>query len=495
MRHSLKLTYAGLFAVVALILFNLGNENGLFIQKYLGDDPLFYLVIANNIATSGFSSFDGIHFTNGYHPLWQIVVTVLAIFLPAGPPLLLTVVTTGILLAVLTFFLIDYFHRTENISSEALSLAGVLAIFFVVMPSWYALESFLSTCLFLCALIYYLRTNQNAEGKVALIQGLLFSAVVLSRLDTVFIVGPLLAFQVFTQRKISALCVRRLLFQALGLFAPLSIYLLFNEVNSGHIMPISGAIKSSFPNWTQTNMPLDPARLSRILPAILSATVVTIILLYSIFSSKERYRYDVEFLAMNLGVVLFSIYEFGFQKDASWGVQPWHFAIPNVVMLLSLPQIVFRMLNKTLLTLTSLCVLVGVLFLASSKYGASEPQNPIIVDLYATAMWINTHVEEGEVIAATDPGVVAYFGERRTVNLDGLVNSYEYQELIRNHELEEYLERNSVRYVAIFGERKIMPVTEVFIPARLYGVAERLSFSRANLVYQSPNRFYAIWKR
>lgn len=41
------------------------------------DDFFYYLAIARNLAFQGRSTFDGTHLTNGYHPLWMVVVAAL----------------------------------------------------------------------------------------------------------------------------------------------------------------------------------------------------------------------------------------------------------------------------------------------------------------------------------------------------------------------------------------------------------------------------------
>ena len=41
-------------------------------SQYISDDSIFYLVIAEYIVESDFSSFNGYISTNGYHPLWML---------------------------------------------------------------------------------------------------------------------------------------------------------------------------------------------------------------------------------------------------------------------------------------------------------------------------------------------------------------------------------------------------------------------------------------
>lgn len=48
------------------------------------DDTFFYFRTAENIVQDGSVSFDGLSFTNGFHPLWMGLLTVLG-FLVSGP--------------------------------------------------------------------------------------------------------------------------------------------------------------------------------------------------------------------------------------------------------------------------------------------------------------------------------------------------------------------------------------------------------------------------
>ena len=45
------------------------------VRYVLHDDAFYYLKLADSLANTGTSSFDGIHATNGYHPLWLLLTT------------------------------------------------------------------------------------------------------------------------------------------------------------------------------------------------------------------------------------------------------------------------------------------------------------------------------------------------------------------------------------------------------------------------------------
>src|SRR5882724_6742901 len=47
---------------------------------FCAPDTFYYLTVARNVAHTGRPTFDGEHLTNGYHPLWQTITSVLAVF-------------------------------------------------------------------------------------------------------------------------------------------------------------------------------------------------------------------------------------------------------------------------------------------------------------------------------------------------------------------------------------------------------------------------------
>src|SRR5579883_1358590 len=47
------------------------------VAAFFEDDFFYYLQIARNFAEHGRSTFDGVTPTNGYHPLWMIVLSLL----------------------------------------------------------------------------------------------------------------------------------------------------------------------------------------------------------------------------------------------------------------------------------------------------------------------------------------------------------------------------------------------------------------------------------
>src|SRR3979411_1498396 len=68
--------YLCFFLVAAPFLYHLSRGSA----AYLGlfeDDYFYYATIADNLVRFGQMTYDGVTSTNGFHPLWQILLTLL----------------------------------------------------------------------------------------------------------------------------------------------------------------------------------------------------------------------------------------------------------------------------------------------------------------------------------------------------------------------------------------------------------------------------------
>jgi hypothetical protein len=63
---------------------------------------------------------------------------------------------------------------------------------------------------------------------------------------------------------------------------------------------------------------------------------------------------------------------------------------------------------------------------------------------YQAAIWARQQTKENEVFAMKDSGNFGFFSQRHVINLDGLVNNFEYQAILKDRKLNEYLRRNKV---------------------------------------------------
>lgn len=73
---------------------------------------------------------------------------------------------------------------------------------------------------------------------------------------------------------------------------------------------------------------------------------------------------------------------------------------------------------------------------------------------YNAAIWLKSNTNEEDIIGSWNAGQIGFFSDRRVINLDGLINNYDYYERIllndnkfNSSEFVEYLNENNVSYI------------------------------------------------
>ena len=151
------------------------------------DDAFYYIRIGQNLALGHGSTFDGVHQTNGFHPLWQAIVTVAAVVVPSGDGLIRLVLMVGlgfalagtILLVRLAarivgmpgalFAAIVALHGPVPLAAQVNGMEGAVVVFTLALAA---------TALCRCV---------ETEDGYALL-GLACALVVLARLDLILVV-------------------------------------------------------------------------------------------------------------------------------------------------------------------------------------------------------------------------------------------------------------------------------------------------------------------
>jgi hypothetical protein len=78
-----------------------------------------------------------------------------------------------------------------------------------------------------------------------------------------------------------------------------------------------------------------------------------------------------------------------------------------------------------------------------------------LYDIEGDRQFIGTHTRPGDVIGMTGGGLIGYFVPDRTIiNLDGLINSTEYYDLLKQNRLDEYHRQVGTDF--IYGEELIL---------------------------------------
>jgi hypothetical protein len=405
------------------------------------DDAYYYLVIARNAASGHGFSADGLSPTNGFQPLWMWLLVPVA-WLTSGDTTRLLAATQLIVVCAFAAsggLLCDLLRRRFGLL-PALVGTGVLLVppFSNVLLS--GMESGIAVLLLL--LLVRERLGLARPGRTGVLLGLLM----LARLDSVF-VGVALAGYLAAEgmaRGGSPLGRRAVETARAGLatfwpaIALLTPYLAWNCLSFGHLVPISGALKTSHSElgWMPEN--LNPVYLSLL---ILSAAAVA-----ALFRRGDDRRLAGTLAALVVGIGLQALHALVFMR---WAVFSWHFAlfIPiGAIGAAALAREAEQRLPRSALRfgVAALAALLVVTQSASIRRlhlgftGAAREAGE----------WVVRSLPEDAVLGMKDSGAFSYFARRRVMNLDGVVNSFEYAETLCRGELGEFLRAHRVEYVA-----------------------------------------------
>ena len=216
------------------------------LDRFIPDDAFYYFNTAKIFATTGFSSFDGIHFTNGYQPLWFLLSTLFFLLFPDGGelPLRLLLLVQIILSAGATVLLVASLVQLFGTLNAAIGGVIWLLVFQRVMIN--GLET--SLVMFLYALLFYLFLNYGEIFKKSFlfVLGLICSLLFLARTDMVFLVLTISLFLFVKRYSVGETWMEKIIngsYFAGPIIVIGSCYILSNLYLADHWMPVSGAAK------------------------------------------------------------------------------------------------------------------------------------------------------------------------------------------------------------------------------------------------------------
>ncbi|MBA3547945.1 MAG: hypothetical protein H0T76_15790 [Nannocystis sp.] len=367
-------------STVALFVLTIGVDLAADTRRvfgYLAADAFYYLTVARNIGDHGSPSFDGVHPTNGYQPLWQWILGPLHALvealgasqyvLPMLVLLCIAAIAGGLVLlgraltrpdghlsplfplvvpgvcALLSTPLFDPRHDAPAFNEPATARP----VFTTLWSFANGMETGALLLVFAGGLLWCVRRPQVVSVRAALgLAGLAF-LLTLARLDHVFFAAALLAAMMASGPGAS----RRRALLAAGVFgALLALFLLANKLAFGAALPISGAAKSTFPQVSGTSsgalvrMFTDPPRawvswaarlVQMLLPALIAALYVpcTLRLVRVGWRVKLRLRAGCEridwlLLWLTPAVVVLALYDFLFVRIIHHG--NWYFPVSTL---------------------------------------------------------------------------------------------------------------------------------------------------------------------
>jgi len=415
---------------------------------FIPDDVYFYLQIADNLALGHGSTFNGLQLTNGYHPSWMGVCVALRALVGDDPATRITalfvVVALGNLVALgLTWRL----TRRLNIH---LGLGALVVIAYASLNA-IGSEFHLSLPLLLTSLLLALSrpwTTAPTPLRSALHLigfGILLGLTVLARLDNVFAVFALgLAAALSPRTPLTTTAIR---LAAIGLGAALTLgpYLVSNLIEFGHLVPISGSVKSGLAALVGFN----PGKLGLQAWALLALSAIAPLVWYRI--GKRTGDFTVFFFS--LGALAHGLYILFFLES----VWTWYFATELISVALTLDALATAATRRLAPNVTRL-IGPAVIALTLLTLGAIAWRNLGVVrgDSHRwyldAAAWVDATVPpDGAVAITNSPGSVAYFSHRPIVALDGLTGDFRFHHRAAAVGLYQTLAELGVTHVVTMG--------------------------------------------
>ncbi len=380
------LTYGAGFAWYMLARFDLFN----LIRDVNNDDSFYYFQIAWNLASGNFSTFDGgITRTNGYHPLWLLLITpfywvfdkeaalfgikVFEVMLIAGgAALVVAAARLARLPWILLFALLPLLYQQRGLFSGLEAAAGLfmLALFFLAVMlyvrdsqrwrwllaavafslPWVRLEYVaisLAATAALCLIEWSRRERPSSQPSPVEVEGLGTPEARGGR----FLLLPL-----WEKARVRGLARSVLSIRAVVLFfaavAGLLVYFAYNGIVFGGITPVSGATKQAWSQqeWGQeggysfVQSFRDVLQIPVFNYELLVALEVCLwVVLVWWFARRSGGRTDwllLAFLVCVFGLAVGHLAKFAqtvLTVDPHWGSYDWYFAPAYLLMALIIP--------------------------------------------------------------------------------------------------------------------------------------------------------------
>lgn len=453
------------------------------IGRFIYDDMFYYLKVAQNLAVGNGSTFDGIHPTNGYHPLWMLIMTLLAgVF--SGDMLVHAALTLGAVLHVTQGYLM--LRLLARVARPAIAL-GLTALYILnwrtLSINLNGLEAALAIVLTLLVMDRLMTWPQSPSYKDAVTLGLLIGLAVLSRFD-LLLLAMLVGIYVFLSPlypKVYTIKSRLALGSAFALSAMLlvSIWFLFSYHVSGTLLPNSRhAVKLltgvgyDYGNMAQMRDMLidqvwsfiwwssDISNLFGIFPVIapdgrgmiLSAGLLVILFMTVFFvfilNSKER--------NVRLAVLPMMYFAMHFGYYAVFHRIEVRYVLPSLAVFMIALAAAVEVIARSASAKGNIRILLPVFGIASvfslysgiTAYQAGHASVRVHKYHYVArdmAAWLAAN-KPGTVTAAWNAGILGYYSDTVLINLDGVINDGAL-DAIRDKRLDDYILESGVTLI------------------------------------------------
>ena len=458
------------------------------------EDGFYYFKIAQHVASGHGSTFDGRHLTNGYHPLWLLLLVPLFWLAPSADDAL----TAGVLVqVVLSAAVVSLVYCTARLLMGRVGavLAAQLWLVFTASVTLGGQEFAVQSVGVLATAHLYLRARPDVRSAPVATYGtlgLLLALTALARLETIalaVIVGAWLAWP-WVRRGSTRQHAARLAAFGLPVLLVVIAYVVANLTLFGYLVPVSAAVKRE---WSAALLVADPwfqsdgwlaakarhllwpltksDRLSTLylalgIPVIAGLWGLRWIAPRAIAPGAVHRLLTATSPFVTYGLALAGCYTLLYHGSLSYPphyyvVQPW---LAALLVGAIADDVTHRLADGTRrawgLTLSVVAVLIvpaGAAFEVRA-WQAEQRHGGTVAPLHDAARWVSQHVPPDSVVGSWNAGAIGFLSGREVVNLDGLVNSWDYFRRDR-HDLCRYWDEAGISYIVdIFdGTQPVTP--------------------------------------
>jgi len=398
---------------------------------YLAADSFTYFTLVRQVYDSHLLfSYSGLDHTTGIHPGFYFLLIPVYLIAGINLPSWSLVIGSVLILAASGLIYLTYGP------APAVGFWLLLLTPYGITLTNNGMESAL--VIFILSLLTYLLSRPSPPP---LLLGLILGLGVAARLDLIFLGAAFYSWflikRLFSWRSFGLV--------SLGFGLPLIIIAGLNLYFGGSIMPVSGALKSSFPGLTADWL----ANLWRLKIFLIATLIMCGYLIH-------RYLIKVgspELIIPILGMAVIGLYVYNALFMA--GIGAWYGVLPvfTIAIIISL---LLRDMSPLRRWLSSLVAIAAIVIIVSHFYFAAQKTDWISPHQIAAA-WLLERARSGEAAGELKDGVFAFYAKLPVYSLTGLANNHDYGAAIRRGELPAYLAARNINYVVGFDSGVQVP--------------------------------------
>ncbi len=489
------------------------------ISHFMVDDSFYYLEIGRNIAIGKGFTFDGLHITNGFQPLYQfLVAAVFRLTQDNEAGIRFVKALEAVILAMGAILLFRLAYKLTHSRGAAWIAAGVL-----FLPGPYGhpfgkglfigMESGINFVMLLFLLHMWIESmNGRKQARFFFLYGLVIGLTFLARLDNIFLIAGIAIHHVYFLRKkdspnLSNLLVTAAVSSAIGI-----CYLLWNYFQFGDIVPISGRVQNwvsqqrsaqflalGWFDWVKNTLwfifDIKPVALLPII-GIFGLPMLVLIQKVTTRSSDAKALYDARHFSFLLVLWITSLFKVSYYSlfhQYPRSGDYWYYVQEVILFAVCAGYVsgyVFGRLKDARWEVIARYGSLGLMALSLFSILNTKPVFEWELASYTVTRDVSRFVNEEAILGAKDAGVLGYFLPNPVVNLDGLVNDERFFEYLNSGRVGQYVLEEDIQYILnLSAPTSNDIVTSLTSPIRL-----ELVYRSETPVVSKDNRVYKIYR-